>query len=165
MRDSIAALGVGDPAPALAFNLALGVLGAATATFAFGLPAGYRLERPVVLALGVDLILAGTFPEAFSFHWVFGLLLYALPALAIWAFLREFARARRYRLAGFTASVIAVGAVGLAFSLAEIHGGPTAGTAERLIDYVGLLWGGAISTGAVVDRRTFLPAVPLERLA
>jgi hypothetical membrane protein len=153
VRDPIALLGIGDPTLSAVFNGALLLLGVATGVFAASLPSTYSVERPCVLALGAVLVLAGLFPLSFSFHWVLGLLLYALPAAAIWAFLVDFLRSRRRRLVWFTSVIILVSAAGLFLTLTDLYGGGDAGAAERLIDYSGLVWGGTISAGSLANPR------------
>ncbi|MDE1819332.1 MAG: DUF998 domain-containing protein [Euryarchaeota archaeon] len=147
----IAALGVGDPTLASLFNGTLAGLGLTTALFAQGLPGRFRYGRPVVTVLGSDLVLAGVFPEGTEVHWVFGLLLYVLPAIAIWAFFWTFLHDRRRRLTIFTASIIGVASVGLLMTLTGAYGTVGAGGAERLIDYPGLLWGGTLAVVTIRD--------------
>lgn len=151
VRDPIALLGVGDPPLALVFNAALAGLGVATTVFALRLTPEFTVERPTLVGLGAALVLAGVFPESFSFHWVFGLLLYLLPALAIWAFLIRSLKTRQTGLAWLTGGAILVAGSGLALTLLGGLDLVGAGLAERLIDYTGLAWGGTVCVGALND--------------
>ncbi len=156
-RDPIAALGVGNPALALLFNATLAGLGIATAIFALRLPSGYTLERPTLVGLAAALVLAGVFPESFPFHWIFGALLYLLPAIAIWGFLFSFLRVHKGRLVWLTSGAIIVAGLGLMLTLMRGWLPGQGGTAERLIDYSGLAWGGALSAGALKDAELLIP--------